>query len=495
MAAAGAVGLARGISQGLASARTRRLEEEDRKREEEDRQREIRYETEDRSNAAIDRGRRRTMDDLTLDEARHRADRRDEDDTFEDRSRAQTVESGDLNLASARRREAYAAPDREHELATRDTQEQRDRFSLSRDRTEAGQQDADRNLDQDTQTSSNLAGIFYGLKQGMDPDMLRERFNSLSPKKLDEITYDAATGIVSITDQDGEERSGPLEQFMQVYPVPKEELIKLGKDDRLIDPRTRQTVVAPAGDTGDGRDTSPYNPETVGGQLRGDIVRSAGGQLGPLGEIMGIADPDARKLVDFQVAQATAMEGRLRPHIMAGRIGTGDVSNAVVEATKDIPSDTELARRAEEWRTTGINKTPEQAAAWADSERIKAQAEATQRLLEGEQALLGANPSPRMQKPAWAGEAVEGVDPETIWPGGFGPNGEADEVDVEIDGRKTTIRLGPDGKVYEVAGSPQASVRPARATQHRMAGDDPVAQQVNATLADARRNSKPFLYS
>jgi hypothetical protein len=488
MAAAGAVGFARGVSQGLASARQRRLEEEDRRI------------------AAEDRTRRRASEDvaleadrLTLERARRADVREPEDIEYQRKLREQQLatgevglESGRLGLAGARRTEAEAATELARRREREDVGLQADRFSLQRERATAGQEDADRRLAQEQETASNMAGLFYGLSKGMDPEMLRDRFNSLSPKKLDEITYDPETGIVSLTDQDGEQREGPLEQFMQVYPIPADKLEQLGEKERLVNPRTGEVVVdAAAAAAGDGRDVSPYNPETVGNQLRGDIVRSAGGQLGPLGEIMGIADPEARKLVDFQVAQATAMEGRLRPHVTAGRIGTGQISAAVVEATKSIPSEAELAQRAEEWRTDGFNKSQQEAADWMATERAKAQAEATRALLEAEQKLLGASARPSFtEKPAWAGEAVMGVDPSQLEPGY--------EYDVDIDGKTMTIRLGPDGKVYQVGSSPQASNTTgkgaSRATPNRMAGNDPAAAQVNATLADARSNSRQFVY-
>jgi hypothetical protein len=492
--AAGAAGFGTGLRAGLATARQRRLEEEDRKIQAEDRVR--RREHED---VSLEGSR------LTLERARRADQREPEDLDYQRRSREQQlasgdigIESGQLGLESARR----SAGREEEEITRRRGREDLDtearQFDLSRSRTQAGREDAGHAQNQQSVATAGFSSLFSGIKEGVSQPLLLQRFNDRVPPEMEvaEIEHNPDDDTYTLVSASGHRSAAAsIDDWLKAYPMPAGELEKLGKDDRLVDPQTGRTVVGAAdGGDGGGRDTSPYNPETVGNHLRGDIVRSAGGQLGPLGEIMGIADPEARRLVDFQIAEATAMEGRLRQHVSAGRIGTGQISQAVLEATRGIPSETELARRAETWRTRGWDKSQQEAADWLAIERTKAQTEAAQKLATAEQHLIGEVARPAFtEKPSWAGEVVQGVDPSQLEAGY--------EYDVEIDGKPATIRLGPDGQVYEIGGSPQASNRTgrgrntsSRATANRMAGDSPEVAQVNATLADARRNSQEFLY-
>lgn len=494
----GSVGFAVGVPRGLESARQRRYVEEDRK-----------IAAQQRDQADVDRLRRHQLEDVQLEGAQatlaraRRADEREPTDIeYQNRLREQQLRQGDLNieggeinldtarlgLAGARRTEANADEELRRRREREDLAAESGRFALDRQRTEAGNADKDRALQEQQVAASNIAGVVHGLSQGMDPEMLRSRFNEQSPRKIQAIEYDPQTRILSMTDQDGNHREAPIDAWAKAYPPPPEALTKLGKDDRLVNARG-ETVVGPDAAAG-GADISPYNPTTVGGQLRGDIVRSAGGQLGPLGEIMGIADPDARRLVDFQVAEATAMEGRLRQLVASGRVGTGEISRAVIEATKGMPTEAELARKAEAWRTdpTFFNRSQDQAAQWIATERTKARAEAAAKLATAEQELMTRRGRPSFtEKPSWAGNPVQGVDPKQLESGY--------EYDVEIDGRKATIRLGPDGQVYEVGGQPQASnTGSGRATNNRVAADVDGADTVNTALADARRGAGSFVY-
>lgn len=404
------------------------------------------------------------------------------------------ADTGRLTLDRLRR-----ADEREPDEIAR-TRERED-FELNRARTQAEREDinatrADEEYARvrEQMAAEGLPEIFSGLRAGVDPNLLLRRFNQTGSKKLRGIGYDPATGNVRLEDEDGEVAEHPLDQWMTAYPMPADALVKLGENDRLVNPRTGDTVIGATGGGADGegntaggpRKTSPYNPEGVQKDMRAIVVRSAGGELGPLGEIMGITDPEARKLVDYQGALASNMEGRLREHIKSGKIGVDAVANAVIEATRDIPTEAELARRAEEWRTEPVfNRDQASAALWMEQERTKLRAQAEAKLIEQEQKLLGNAAAPErpavFEKPDWAGAEIPAA---TL---GGAQLEQGYEYDVEVDGRKSTIRLGADGKVYEVRGPaapPTAAVEPE---------EDDEEGAVRSSLAAARRAGQ-FLY-
>lgn len=499
--AASGAGFTRGFRVGLESARQRRIEEEERKRQ---RERED-FDMEQARLEAERRGELHPLDvesrRLAIDTAREEAGRRKELHPIDVESRRASLESARyglerqkvvdaredelypierekqrLSLASARR--AY-----EQEPEDRRRRMEREDFDFSRKKVDAARTDRDRADADAAAAAEHFPYLFAGIEDGIDPNLLLRRFNEQSPRKLAGIDYDRATGMVTLEDDEGEVVSHPLEQWRKAYPLPERELQKLGKDDRLVDPKTGRTVVGPASETSSGRDISPYNPQTVQDDIDQGIKSRMGGPRDPYGRYQLETEED-RQLGGYRIALAQQLAGQLEPELISTRITPAKIIDMVMEATKDVPSDRRLQQMAEEWRTQGLNKTPEQAREWFEAERAKVHAEAERKLAEAVQRFLGSSAAapavaPRAEKPSWAGAEVQGVSPE-----GFDP---AYEYDVDIDGRRTTIRVGPDGRVYEVnKGQPQARSGKSKA---RSENTDPV----RLALADARRNSE-FVY-
>jgi hypothetical protein len=80
-----------------------------------------------------------------------------------------------------------------------------------------------------------------------------------------------------------------------------------------------------------------------------------------------------------------------------------------------LPTDTELAARAEAWRTKGFNKSPEQAAAWLETEKTKVRAEVEGRLARAEQRLLNKRPDGVQEPTAEAGKEPPVVDSDEAY--------------------------------------------------------------------------------
>lgn len=282
----------------------------------------------------------------------------------------------------------------EHDVSRRRTLE-------GREDTEYDQGQEDRGMRLQALAQEGLRDFVQTLQNGGDPSYALSRFNRQGQLKIDPTTfqYDEKTGNVSFTDSNGDKFQGTLDQLgraMGLVPE-KKDPIKLGKSDRLIDPDTHETLVDALPDEGsaDGssgaggrRRTSPYNPESAQQNIARDLVLSRSGQMDVLGN-WSVADPADRQIVNYMISLGHDMEGRLRDAVSSGAVTPGEISNAVVDAVRDMPSDTELQKKADTWRVTGVNKTEERARAWLETERARVRAEVEGRLARAEQRLLG----------------------------------------------------------------------------------------------------------
>jgi hypothetical protein len=447
---ASAAGFSTGFRVSLESARQRRIDEE-----------ENRYQRE-RQRAADTRA--ESAHEIGLDSARFGLERARTEAAYIDDDRSRQVEAADLSLESAR-------------------------FGLDRQRVGAQREDDAYERVHRSMQSEGLPELFANLAAGTNPDLALSRFNEVGEKKLTALDYDQASGMVRLVDDEGESQSHTLQEWQRVYPTPAAEPIKLGKDDRLVDPGTGRELVGPSAGAGSGRDVSPYNPETVQDDLTAGVVRSMGGEMDAFGRY-SLASTEDRQLGDYRISLAHEMEGRLRQQVMAGKLTPGQVVNAVMEATKEVPSETELVKRSEQWRTEPLfNRSHEETAAWIATERTRRRAEAEARLALAEQRILGAAASGRpsaFRTPDWAGDTLPAglIDPSQLEPGY--------EYDVDIDGRQTSVRLGPDGTVYEVRGT-SSSQAPPNTAGSAANGEAPesteptAASSTEPTLPAARR--------
>lgn len=394
-----AAGLSHGLLQGFESARARRYRDvQDALRQKEvDRQHEVQ--------------------DFELSRARVAANRADEQypTTVADQQYAR-----DRNkMLDKRADDAY--PETQDELKY---QRSRERALASRQDEQAGEQRTTFQQGQeDRQKQIQAEGVHdfaKALIDGADPNYALQRFNQTGVVKIDPATFklDPTTKQVSFTDNRGKSFNGTLEQLGKIAGVVAPTPIKLGKDDRLIDPVTHQQVVGPSeepadadGNTGPGgkRKTSPYNPESVQQGMTKDIALARGAQMDVLGN-WSVADPGDRQVVNYAISLAQDMEGRLRKHVASGEVTPGEISNAVVEATGDMPKESELTKRAADWRSKN-GATPEQTAGWLEAERAHVRAGVEAKLAKTEQRLLGkaAAPAADTAKAAAASDASDEV--------------------------------------------------------------------------------------
>jgi hypothetical protein len=469
VAAAVAAGRGSGLRVGLESARQRRIEEEEIKR-------------------------RREREDFNLERARTTAEWQDEDRPRNVAADELAIESGELGVEAqrfgldrSRTTAGYVDEDRPRDVAAQELGLESARFGMDRQRTEASRSDERYAMDQqEFQRRSQQEGVadfVNALGAGVDLPYAINRFNERGEWKIDpaKSQFNQETGTYRFVDNEGETFEGTAEQFAAAMGVQmtQPEPMKLGKDDRLVDPGTGREIVGPSGGAGGGRDVSPYNPQTVQDDLTAGIVRSMGGEFDAYGRYSFGSDAD-RALGDYRIALAQDMAGRHEELLKSTRVTPGQIVQTVMEATKDVPGEGELASRAEQWRTKGFNKSQEEAAEWLSAERNRLRSEADARIAEAEQSLIGENARPSaFRTPEWAGDAMPDVDPGQLEPGY--------EYDVDIDGRKTSVRLGPDGKVYEVKGAAKAAEEAAaKASTKRK-------EVVDSSLANARSRSE-FVY-
>jgi hypothetical protein len=458
--AASSAGFGSGFRSGLASARERRLDEQERARL---KQRQDAADTRAAESHALSTESGR----ISLDAARRanspeEIDRRRRLDELQLKGAELNVESGRFGLDQARRGAEISAEDRKRGRMRED-------FQFDRDQTTAARDDDAYKRVQRQMESEGLPQLFAMLESGVDPDLARERFNQVGGHRLERVDFNRETGMIRLVDDEGEGAEFPLEQWRRAYPTASAEPIKLGKDDRLVTPGGEE-IVGPSAGAGSDRDVSPYNPQTVQDDITAGVVRSMGGQFDAYGNYSFGGGSD-RALGDYRIALAQNMAGRLEEQVKATRVTPGAIVDAVMDATKGVPSETTLLEEVEAWRTKGTNKDHEDAAREMEARRRQYRAEAEAKLARLEREFIGQTakrePPPAFEKPDWAGEAIA---PDVLG----GAELEAGyEYDVEIDGRRTTIRLGPDGAAYEVKGAaggpidqPQASVAapPAEAT-------------------------------
>ena len=157
---------------------------------------------------------------------------------------------GSSELATARRRRID-----EDERTRRHTREdlatESNEFNLEQARTGAKRADTDYARSEEDfaqrQKEEGFSDLAYALDKGVDPRTAMQQFNASGELKLNDLQFDRESGALSITDSDGETADFEnTSQFLAGMGIQTERAdpVKLGKDDRLVDPGTGKEVVS-----------------------------------------------------------------------------------------------------------------------------------------------------------------------------------------------------------------------------------------------------------
>lgn len=397
------------------------------------------------------------------------------------------------------------------------------------------------------------------LNQGVDPQVAMRQFNKAGSLRLEEVQFDQ-TGL-TIRDSDGEiEHFDNPNQMLAAFGIQpgQAEPIKLGKDDRLVTAGGEEIVgaaegsqepgknlvkvgdalydsenekwITPPADAGgssdryievdkhlydtangewlsppgggsgsdDGRGTSPFNPESTLQKIEQGIVRSHGGSWDALGNY---SLPGDREIVDIKLGLAGEAFSRLDDYVRDGKISYTQIEQAVIESSKGISTDSELEKKGEAWRVDPVlNRDETEKQDWMQRQRDKEMSEARAKLAAAEQKMIGSgSPSlsapakqPPINKPEWAGNEIPA---EALGGATLDPSKEYDVQDEQ--GNRKTIRMGADGKVYEVKGKSE-TIAPKREPKEPKPDVQPSNRPVDArtfqnhedeaTLASARED-------
>lgn len=383
-------GSARGTRVGLENVRERRYRDAQDALAAKERERRHEREDFDFERAQTRAGREDTTWDQSQEDRTHAIDRRGvaesrEDTLWQQGQEDRTYQTGRRAIADERADELYqqGQEDRSHAIERRGVDEMRGDTAWN-------QQQSDRQRMMAQAEQEGLQHLAQALQNGADPNLALKQFNNSGDWRIDpsQFRFDRNSGRLSFVDSDGDRFDGSLQEFASaVGLVPAADQDLIATDKPIYDPNTKEWIQPPGGQGG-GRDTSPYNPETVQKNIESAIARSRGASFDVLGN-WSIADTGDRQVVDYMISLAHDMEGRLRQQVSSGQVPYGEIVDAVTAAAKGMPTESQLAQRAEEWRTKGRNKTPEEAQAWLETERAKVRAEVEGELARAEQRILG----------------------------------------------------------------------------------------------------------
>ncbi len=323
--------LAIGISRGLASLP--------------ERIRERRLENENRQLSLADRDRRISREDETLGRDRTRFDRQqtewsqsDEErgfrlsDDAEGRENRRVDRSRELGLRD--RDDAEHVEDRSHTQYTRGrqkVQDQRVDFEWSRSRDVAAKKMREEGMDR----------LLSSLRRGADPAMAEREFNTGGELQIvpGSLRYDPATGNVSFAGPGGNKFDGPIDQLEAIFSEPAAPM-KLGANDRIVDPSTGKDIIPPSGGAGGGM--TKWNRQ-VASNRAADVVRQGLG-LKYDSELRTWQIPDGMsEKVSFGVSLAGQIAEQFESRLSAEESGYIAYSIA-----KTVPSQGEAEARAKE---------------------------------------------------------------------------------------------------------------------------------------------------
>lgn len=329
-------GIGAGFAQGLRDARSRGQEDED------------------RAAAAEERKRRNAREDEAglRDAARFEREKKNWDYQDQQRSDAIADKMDDESLAisdrahsllTRKRDEMEHDEDRAHTTMTRD-------FSLAQAKTAASRQDhlwAQNQRDTvNKMREEGLHDLATSLRKGVAPAVIEQEFNARGEFKIQpgSLKHDPATGTVEFSGPQGGVFKGTVEQLealsMHAAPAP----VKLGANDRLIDPTTKKEIVGPSG--GGGADgVTKWNRQTASNRAA-DVVREGLG-LKYDSELKQFMIPEG---MSEKVGFGAALAGQVTRQF-GSRISAEEAGDIALQVTKKIPS-VEQARKSV--KATGI---------------------------------------------------------------------------------------------------------------------------------------------
>lgn len=495
-----AVGMSKGLQEGLAGVRQRR--------------------------------RQTDQDDLnrTLLEARElREQQQAERAAMQDERNAElhsrNLEATDLGLSQARAKQPYFKQNAEAEADALRLGQERAQFSLESDRanqplnqaslkasTAATQQSTASAQSRSAQEQSSRVqqadqearvSLIRALRSGVSTDQARREYNRIAETDIDELTFDPETGNLSMRGPvEGQEFNATLDQ-LEAMVMPQGGLIKLGKDDRLVDPRTGQEAVGPSSG---GRSMSTYNELSVQKDITSAIIAAHGGQAG---EIESLTDPDSRDLVAYKNAIGTSLEDEFRQYFRSeGGLTARQVADVTLAASKDLETNNELRQRFEKEKDGWFSSAePEDVDRAVEAERIAQRTKAEAKARAEVRRLVSEAQNRRAER-GDGSFATSEVFQAPEWASGE-PLGKADDYGLQPNqqqwfeddsGNRIRLRSDSRGNVYEVGedrsssqqqesqaigSEPQANAR----GDQRQGNEQRQADPVRLALSDARRGS------
>lgn len=438
MAVAGNIGRTSGMLVGLDNVRQRRY------REAQD------------ALAAKERERQHTREDFYFDEAKKEAGRAKEDWQYRTGRRGQTDTREDLaweqGQADRQRTLSEHSEDRTRAMSQEDADIARTRTLRGREDTEWQQQQREYDQLQEQARAEGMQQLIQKLQNGADPNMALREFNRSGEWRINPSTfrYDPTTGGVEFVDHEGERFTGSIDELAASFGLIGEaapEPVRLGKDDRLVNPRSGETIVGPSagGTAGDGtspggRKPSTYNPETTQKEIANGIAQNFEGQMDLLGN-WSLANSEDRGKVTYLQSLGTDIEGRYRSYVMDGVLTGMEIAQAVNEAGQAYETDSQLRARAR--AEAGRDEQAQQR--WISDERRRQRDAVSAKLAQAERRLLAQAQKAAEARPDWATGASYGMG------GDYGLSvGETAEARDPETGRTVIVRVADDGQVYEV---------------------------------------------
>lgn len=355
MSAYGAVGLASGIRQGLRNYRQDKLEDED------------------RAVAAEERQRRRSREDAAGLREATRFDREQKqwEQQDEDRSRKIADEMDEDSLAIAdrahdlkirNRDEQEHEQDRAHTLKTRD-------FSLRESQKAAARQD--HLWARNQQEASNrmrqegMEDLLNALEKGVDPRLIEQEFNARGEFKVKpgSLQYDPATGNLSLTGPDGGQFNGPIDQLRSLF-VKQAAPVKLGANDRLVNPKTGAEVAAPSSSSSNG--VTKWNRQTASNRAA-DVVREGLG-LKYDNDLQQFMIPEG---MSEKVSYGASLAGQVTREF-GERISPEEAGEIALQVMKYVPSTKDARAQAQQRGKVSEAEIAEEAARIMRRARIRA---------------------------------------------------------------------------------------------------------------------------
>jgi hypothetical protein len=311
--------------------------------------RDRKIEDEDRQIALQDRSRRVAREDELMGQQRTRFDREQEEWRLSDVDRmqrdAEHIEDRAHDRKLRLRDETEHDQDRVHDVAARD-------LSLSEARKQAkrgdylwarSQEDAAKKMREE-----GLHDLLTALERGADPAQAEQAFNSSGELKIvpGSLRYDPESRRLQFRGPQGNQFDGSIDQLKAIF-VPPAAPIKLGENDRLIDPVTRKEVVPPTKRPGRGDDTTKWNRQTASDKAA-DVVRQGLG-LKYDSALQQWSIPEG---MSEKVSYGSSLAGQVTREF-GSRISAEEAGDIALQVAKSVPTLAEAEQMARQRLAAG----------------------------------------------------------------------------------------------------------------------------------------------